>query len=189
MKTKKQLKNLKEEMARINFIARAHSLKPIESHKAHRKVDKRLPYYTHPLWCALTILYEEKLEWKTKREGYLALLHHDILEDTKEKLPKNLSPRVKKLIKELTFENGTEQEKKEIWGKSKEARLYKLYDKVSNLLDKRWLTPEKKKSYEDYAKKLCEDVEKNFGELNITRIARTILGLELQDKKICGRMK
>lgn len=165
---------INKEIERINFIAKAHSFKPVKPHKAHRKVDKRLLYYTHPLWCALTILYEEKLEWKTKRKGYLALLYHDILEDTTEQLPKNLPPQVKKLIKELTFDGGTAQEKKEIWSKSKEARLCKLYDKVSNILDKRWLTPEKKKAYKEYTLKLCEDVEKNFGKLNITKLARAI---------------
>ena len=63
MKTK-QNEKLEKEINHIKFIAQAHSLKPKEPHKAHRKVEKRLPYYTHPLWCALTILYEEKLEWK-----------------------------------------------------------------------------------------------------------------------------
>jgi hypothetical protein len=164
-----------KEMERIEFIMKAHTFKPIKPSKVFRKVDERIPYYTHPIWCAMTILYEENLNWETKKNGYLALLYHDILEDTTADLPKDLSPEVKKLIRELTFEGGTKQEKKEIWNKSKEARLCKLYDKISNLLDKRWLIPEKKKEYEKYTKKLCKDVERNFGELNITRIARAII--------------
>jgi len=45
----------------------------------------------------------------------------------------------------MTFEGGSEQEIVEIWDKPTEIRLYKLYDKVSNLLDGAWMKDEKRK--------------------------------------------
>ena len=62
-----------------------------------------------------------------------------------------------------------------IWTKPKEVKLYKLYDKVSNLMDGTWMSPEKMAQYKDYTSRLCSEAEMNYGDLNITRIARGIL--------------
>jgi len=67
------------------------------------------------------------------------------------------------------------QEMVEVWNREPKIRLFKLYDKISNLLDSSWMTPEIIEIYTSYTKKLLEDVEQNFGQLNITRIARAIL--------------
>ena len=63
----------------------------------------------------------------------------------------------------------------EVLNKSPEIRLLKLYDKTSNLMDGIWMDEEKRERYVEYTSRLCQDVEQNYGELNITRIARAII--------------
>lgn len=64
---------------------------------------------------------------------------------------------------------------REIWDRPKIVRLLKLYDKVSNLLDGSWMSDEKwNNQYVPYVKRLANDVENNYGTLNIVRIARAI---------------
>jgi len=154
----------------IITIWNAHQEHPKKLSKSFRKWDGKTPYSMHPLWCATTILSETTLDEQTREEGALALLYHDILEDTFEQLPPLLPERVKEIIKQMTFQ-GSEQEMKEIWNKPKEIKLYKLYDKVSNLLDASWMDAEKLKKYRDYTYGLAHDVEAQYGNLNIHKLA------------------
>ncbi|MEI6849657.1 MAG: hypothetical protein WCK29_01335 [archaeon] len=158
----------------ISFTIDAHQNHPKKPSKAFRKWDGKTPYSIHPIWSAMTILTETDLDEKTRMEGYQTLIYHDVKEDTNKPLPSNLESRILELVNHMTFEGGSEQEMQEIWGKPKEVRLYKLYDKVSNLLDASWMTTEKRAKYEEYLGKLTLDAEKNYGILNITKIARAI---------------
>lgn len=164
----------------ISYIIQAHQFHPRKSSKAYRKWDGETPYSMHPLWCATTILTETSLDEKTRIEGCYTLLYHDVLEDTTLPLPPGLEKRIQDIVKDMTFPGGSEQEIKEIWSKPKEIRLYKLYDKVSNLLDGNWMNSEKRKNYEEYTLRLCLDVENNYGSLNITRIARAIVSYPIE---------
>ena len=166
-------RNLEEH---IGWVIEAHRDHPKKLSKATRKWDGKTPYAMHPIWCATTLLHETALDGQTREEGALALLYHDILEDTFEPLPPLLSDRVKELVNHMTFEGGNAQEMQEVWTKPKEVRLYKVYDKVSNLLDGCWMSLEKRAAYDDYTRRLTEDAERNYGKLNITRIARAITG-------------
>ncbi len=159
----------------IEYIVDAHQNYPRKPSKAFRKWDEKTPYYTHPLWCATTIATETNLEERTRANGIQVLLYHDLLEDTTRNLPSWLSPKVKYLIKEMTFEGGSKQEMNEIWNKSDEIKLYKLYDKANNLMDGAWMNKEKREIYENYTRKLSEVVKQKYGNLNITRIADSIL--------------
>lgn len=156
----------------ITYVINAHTNHPSKPSKAFRKWDGKTPAYMHPLWCATTIAAETNLDEITRYEGELALLYHDVLEDTTLQLPNWLSERIKVLVGEMTFPGGMAQEMKDVWDKSKETRLYKLYDKIHNLLDGAWMDEEKRKGYEEYTRRLCEDVERNYGELNITRMMK-----------------
>ncbi|PIN80429.1 hypothetical protein COV11_04080 [Candidatus Woesearchaeota archaeon CG10_big_fil_rev_8_21_14_0_10_30_7] len=155
----------------------AHQNHPVKEGKQYRKWDGKTPYYTHPIWCATMIATETTLEEKTREEGVQTLLYHDVLEDTTEQLPNWLSERVKKLIQQMTYE-GMAHEMSEIWEKPKEVRLYKLYDKASNLLDGQWMSSAKRNEYHNYTRRLLQDVEQNYGTLNITKLARAILGVK-----------
>ncbi len=141
--------------------------------KAFRKWDGKTPYGIHPAWCAMTLLHETTLPEEVRNIGYQALLYHDILEDTDAKLPEDFPNEASKLVEEMTFES-SDIEMVEIWSKSKEAKLLKLYDKVSNLLDGAWMSAEKRAKYSWYTLRLADEVGKNFGQLNIVKIARVI---------------
>lgn len=110
-----------------------------------------------------------------REEGTVALLYHDIPEDTNQPLPESLSLDIQKSIKDMTFPKGTmSQEIFEIWGKEPKIRLFKLYDKVSNLLDATWMSDELKKKYREYTARLMRDVENNYGKLNIVKLAHAM---------------
>ena len=158
----------------LNYIIEAHGRFALNVDKTVRYWDKKTPYSIHPIWCAMTILHETSLPEELRRDGFQALLYHDVLEDSQLKLPDWLSERVQTLVEDMTFES-SQQEMIEIWNKPDDVRLVKLYDKTSNLMDGRWMNEEKRKRYTEYTSRLCDDVEKNYGELNITRIARAII--------------
>lgn len=158
----------------IAYAISAHRDYAKSMSKTTRKWDIRTPYSIHPIWCAMTLLQETSLPSHIRENGYKALLYHDILEDTNAPLPSDTPKEVVQLVKDMTFES-FESEMQEIWNKSDEVKLLKLYDKVSNLLDGTWMSPEKKKLYIEYTRRLTEEVEKIFGDLNIVRIARTII--------------
>lgn len=157
----------------IKFSFDAHSKKPTKPSKAFRKWDEKTPYGIHPAWCAITLLHETALSEETRNIGCLALLCHDVLEDTTANLPENFPEKARQLVQEMTFES-SDVEMIEIWSRSKEAKLLKLYDKVSNLLDGAWMSEEKRTKYGAYLLRLTEEVEKEYGNLNIIRIARAI---------------
>ena len=63
---------------------------------------------------------------------------------------------------------------KNLWSKDKEIRLFKLFDKTNNMLDGICMKPERKEQHLEHLKKLTQDVEKNYGELNIVKFAKTM---------------
>jgi len=106
------------------------------------------------------------------------------LEDTTKSIPDWLigapyhsrKPNILAAVEDMSFEHGSYQEMKEIWDKSKEIRLFKLYDKVHNALDlDKWMRPERQRIYKEYVRTLTQDVETNYGELAIMRIAQGII--------------
>lgn len=151
-----------------------HSFNPKLPSNATRFWDKKTPYIVHPLWCAATIAFEQKLPPEVRARGFLILLFHDILEDTYGELPNDLSHEVKEGVRRMTFyENKIEHAR--IWSLPPEIRLFKLYDKTCNLLDAIETNPEKIKKNNELVSELIADVEKNYGTLNITKIARSLV--------------
>lgn len=159
----------------IDYIFDAHQLHPVSPQNAVRLWDKITPYSIHPIWCAMTILTETKLPKHLREDGAITLLYHDVLEDTTVGLPNGLKPQIIKSIQDMTFPKGIAQEIKEIWDKPKTIRLFKLYDKVSNLLDATWMNKSLLTQYITYTGKLTADVEKHFGKLNIVTISHSII--------------
>lgn len=157
----------------IGYVFGAHSENPTSLKKAVRKGIGKTPYGVHPTWCAMSILAENALPESIRTRGAEALLLHDILEDTTAGLPDGTSEEVRTLVEGMTFADSSE-EMVLVWNKSPEVRLLKLYDKVNNLMDGEWMSPEKCARYREYTLRLCADVCANFGELNITKFARAI---------------
>jgi hypothetical protein len=156
----------------VIYSISAHSEHSLNPENATRW-DHITPYAVHPMWCAMTLLTETTLPNELRYMGYQVLLWHDILEDTDLPLPSSTNQEVRNLIEEMTF-NSFCEEKLLLWNRSKEAKLLKLYDKVSNLLDGVWMSDELWKDYLIHTLKLIEFVSQEYGELNIIKIARAI---------------
>lgn len=156
----------------ITFVIDAHANHPIAPRKAFRKWNVTTPYSAHPIWCGMCIAHELTLPNDLRERGTYILLFHDVLEDTSAGLPKGLSEEIVEGIQGMTFES-FDEEMELVWGRTREIRLLKLYDKVSNLLDGNF-KPERRKQYIAYTRRLLVDVLSNYGDLNITRIATAI---------------
>lgn len=147
-----------------------HGNTPDDSVRFH---DHITPYIVHPIWCAASLLQEPLLPLALRQTGSIALLWHDTLEDTSLPLPDDTSLEVSLLVKGMSFTSFVE-ELTEIWNRPIEIKLLKLYDKVSNLLDGIWMKPEKWNIYVEHTLRLADEVELQFGELGIVKIARAI---------------
>lgn len=168
-------KSLAEAILRaIQFSTAAHIHHPKTPDAAVRFWDRTTPYIVHPTWCAMTLLTETALAEDMRITGYQALLWHDVLEDTTiTALPDGTPDRVRQYVQDMTFDSFSE-ERKAIWGKDKEIRLLKLYDKTSNLLDGSWMSDAKWASYTAFTQAICKDVEAHYGPLNIVKISNAI---------------
>lgn len=151
----------------VAYVWEAHSKYPSEPGKDVRLWDQQTPYAIHPFWCATSILTETSLEENFRWQGALALLYHDILEDTLQPLPEGLDPRVVEFVQDMTFAGGFEEEKEAIWSYSDEVRLLKVYDKVSNLLDGTWMSEQKNADYCEFTRKLVQSVEGKWPGLHV----------------------
>lgn len=162
----------------IDYAAKSHRNKANNPKKRYRKWDEETPYSIHPIWCAITILTETDLDKDTRKKGVITLLYHDIEEDTEADIPSYLPEEVKSLIKRMKFPGGTQQEREELMEEPDLIRLFKLYDKVSNMLDGIWYNEREDANFKEYIKpmvnRLIEDVRENYGELNIVKIAEKL---------------
>lgn len=158
----------------IEYVWRAHREKSLVSGNSVRLWDKQTPYSIHPIWCATTLLTETSLDENIRVDGALALLYHDILEDTSAKLPKGLPNKVVHLVREMTFTGGFAEELISLPQKELPVQLYKLFDKTSNLLDVAWMDNSLYRQYFNFTQSLCDRVENGLGKLNIVRICRSL---------------
>ena len=169
------IENLQEWIA---YVISAHQNYAKSPMKAMRRWDGQTPYSIHSIWCAMTILTEEKLSQHIRVLGCKILLLHDVPEDTIRELPDWIDNEERELLQEMLYEDSAD-ERLNLWGKSDLAKLFKLYDKVSNLLDSSWMLKERGHEYYNetlnHASKLVEFVEGKFGELNIVIMAKTII--------------
>jgi hypothetical protein len=158
----------------IDHVWKSHTHHALEPKKRCRKWDGQTPYAIHPLWCAMTILTETSLPEEVRARGAEALLQHDVKEDTSQSLHFDTSREVESLVGNMTFDS-FEQEVSMTGSMTPEVKLLKLYDKISNLLDGTWMSPEKRKGYLGYTMRLAANVEKVYGkDLNILKIARAL---------------
>lgn len=157
----------------ILYVIDAHDKFAKREQDRFRKWDGKTPYSIHPIWCAMTLLSETSLPESVRDFGAEALLLHDIQEDTNAPIFE-CSDEAKKLSRELTFDK-SEDSMQLIFERSKTAQLLKLYDKISNFLDGSWMSGEKKQKSLLDIERLSKEVISNFGPLNITKIASSLL--------------
>ncbi len=157
------------------YMVNAHTNFPRKASKAFRKFDGVTPFWVHPSWCATTLLAEESMPEELRMRGAHALLLHDVVEDTTLPLPTDTPTEVVALVGDMTYAGGFAEECVKVWGHSTEVRLLKLYDKASNMMSDSCLKPERRQETRDYVARLCDDVERNYGSLNIVKIVRALL--------------
>jgi hypothetical protein len=165
----------KKLLKQISFITEAHQEKALTEKKTTRTFQsgESNPFFIHPVWCALTILQETKLPESVRLSGAETLLFHDILKDTSAELPEDLPQEIKNFIQEMTFSD-FQTEIATIPTKPPFIQLLKLYDKTATLYDgavKEKTTQE----WYNYIQKLIDNVGKEYGELNIVLLAKTLL--------------
>lgn len=158
----------------ITFTVNAHEQFARKPSKKVRLWDKSTAYGIHSVWCATTLLHETKLSEPLRIICFQALLLHDIIEETTQNLPDNIDPQVRELVNEVTFIS-TEEPIKKIWERSDETKLIMLYDMVSNILDGSWMSEKQKEFYVSYTRRLADFVQERFGNLNIVKIAYSVL--------------
>jgi hypothetical protein len=163
-----------ELLQHIHNIVGMHTEQPKKPENATRIWDGKTPFVIHPIWSACMIATEQALSEDTRKRGMLTLLYHDIIEDTDGKLPDDLPSEVVLGIRQMTFRDA-EHKLQILWDLPVEIRLYELYDAVSNHLDRYPKTTEEAKKKRQFVYDLTEDVEKHYGKLNITVIARALL--------------
>ena len=160
----------------IAFTATAHQEKVLPRAKALRTFPsgEKSPYFTHSLWCAMMIWLDSELPESIRAPGARALLFHDVLEDTSSALPDNTPDEVKHLVQEMTYAGGFDEEKFAVLNKPPLIQLLKLYDKTATLYDGD-LKPRRYKEWTEFMEKLIVTVEKEYGELNIVLLAKTLI--------------
>jgi hypothetical protein len=168
--TKKWSEEIVQAIQHARLAHTEHGNKPEDAIRFH---DRVTPYFVHPMWCAASLLQESTLPLAFRKSGYMALLWHDVLEDTRMGLPDSTPPEVVELVKDMSFDS-FDQERTELWSRSAAVKLLKLYDKVSNLLDGGWMKAEKWNLYVDHTLRLAKEVQQSHGLLNIVKIAEAI---------------
>lgn len=136
--------------------------------------DGKVPFIVHPVWCALTILNDQRIPFEERELGYQVLLLHDILEDTSLEIPDYIDPKVLELVKEMTHE--TWDEEQNIENKSDFIKLLKLCDKVASMYDETVRDePKRRKEWKALTQKLLNDVENHYGDIRLVTLVKAIL--------------
>lgn len=157
----------------LDFAYTAHQEK---STRDPYRQDGKLPFVVHPLWCALTLLEDNRVPFAERKIGYQALLLHDVLEDTSAGLPDFISPEVAQLVQEMTYQTW-EEEQAAVLTKSPLLKLMKLIDKTATMYDEAMSKggDKKKREWKTLVEKLVVDVEAHYGHVRVVTLAKAIL--------------
>lgn len=161
-------KNLKR---LLDFVYSAH-----QEHNTRKdfRQDGKVPFIVHPMWCALTLLNDQRIPFEERELGYQVLLLHDILEDTSLEIPDYIDPKVLEHVKEMT--HNTWEEEQNIDSKSPFIKLLKLCDKIASMYDETVRDePVRRKEWKALTQKLLNDVKNHYGEIRLVTLAKAIL--------------
>lgn len=118
------------------------------------------------------LLLETQLPERIRDDAAIALLFHDVLEDTSAPLPSSLTPEAVRLITDMTYEN-FQEEVSGVLAKDSVVHLVKLYDKVATLYDE-CLRSFRYSEWLDFTEQLLELVERAYGQLHIVLLGKTL---------------
>ena len=163
---------MSELSAAIEMIVKASDF-ACKKHKSQKRKDPEgTPYINHPIGVAWQLVNEGKVY---DPAVLAAALLHDTVEDCDcsfEEITENFGEHVCSIVREVTDDKSLEkQERKRLQvvngpGKSKEAKLVKLSDKLYNLRDLERCKPEfwseeRKTEYFRWAKQVVDAVRSN----------------------------
>jgi len=136
--------------------------------------EGKVPFVVHPLWCALMLLNDTRIPFEERELGYQVLLLHDFLEDTSQKIPDYINPKVVNLVKEMTHQFW--EEEKAIDEKSDFVKLLKLCDKLASLYDENIRPdPKRRREWKKLIERLLSAVQKKYGNIRIVTMAKALL--------------
>jgi len=161
-------KNLKR---LLDLIYSAH-----QEHNTRKdfRQDGKVPFIVHPMWCALTILNDQRIPFEERELGYQVLLLHDILEDTSLTVPDYVDQKVLDYVGEMTHD--TWEEEQNIENKSEFIKLLKLCDKIASMYDETVRDePQRRREWKALTQKLLNDVESHYGNIHLVILAKAIL--------------
>lgn len=162
-------------MQYLKFVFKAHNEQDITHDELFRQFGKT-PYPTHCLLAAQLLLSDQRVPWKERKLGYLALLLHDIKENTAAELPDWVDPQVKKLVNELALDrsNNDATTEQQVLNKPDSIKLLILVDMLSNLYEEH-VKLQHRKIWIAGMKKLMHILESEYGKTRVFTIARALI--------------
>jgi (p)ppGpp synthase/HD superfamily hydrolase len=159
----------------IDFLFESHKNGNITEDELYRQ-SGTVPYPCHCLLAAQLLLADRGIEWSERKNGYLALLLHDVLEKTNYKLPDWVDADVKELIEGLTIDReGREiSVEEQIFSKSSNVQLLILIDMYSSLYEEH-VRPENKEMWILGMNRLVEILEPIYENTNLFTIIKATL--------------
>ena len=154
----------------LDFVYLAHQKHNIRN---DFRQNGKIPFITHPIWCAFTILNDQRIPFKERKLGYQVLLLHDVLEDTNLKLPDYVDRKVSEYVEDMTYDNW-EEERTNINNMSHFVKLLKLCDKIASMYDET-VTDARRKEWKILTQKLVGDVEDYYGKIQLVVLAKALL--------------
>ncbi|MFZ6014971.1 MAG: hypothetical protein ACOYUZ_01280 [Patescibacteria group bacterium] len=136
-----------------------------------RKHDLATPFAVHPLWCAISILSAPDIEQDLRLAGYKVLLEH-ALEPQTGKAPDADRIQLEQIRSLRCLSRVKNDDGSLRWSAPPEIRLFKLFEVVHNLYDDEIDGDDLNIKL---ARDLVGDVQANFGNLKIIRIAKALL--------------
>jgi len=159
----------------VDYAMTAHLTRTKPGKDGLRFLDGQTPFSTHLLWSASMLLQESVLPSEIRHSGALALLFHDLLEDTDAPLPDYLPAEVVDLVKAMTFDCSSEKEWERLSLEAADSVLLcKLYEKTNTLLDACWMSRRQLRSWCLGILNLADRVEGHYGTLNIVIVAKNL---------------
>jgi hypothetical protein len=155
---------------KLTHLTLLHQERAASNRQRTRSHDLQTPFAVHPLQCALAVLAEPALDGELRVKLFDVLLHHELEAQTGIK-PDFLPLPIQEMIRSLRCLSRYEQG----WSAPPEIRLCALYSLTFDLMDGEI----RAESFTDFVARLIQDAEANYGQLNITGMARLKLyGLE-----------
>lgn len=167
-------------MNAVTHAFKAHTHQTNDPAQALRWLDGTTPYAVHPLGSATLLAMEPDLPEDLRHDGALALVCHDLLEDTNAGLPEGLPERAAEWVRQMTFKGKMKEYEPQIWQREPFVRLLIFVEKFNTLFDGNWMSDDRLRYHCEFLTRLADDVEGNFGTLNVVVTARALVRHRLE---------